>query len=586
MMSWKPLFFLFLFFSAHALAQVQFNAVPSKTTLGLNERLRVDFTMNQDGDNFVPPSFEGFTVVAGPNQSVSQAWINGKRSYSKTYSYYLAPERKGNFTIRQAEITIDGSVYKTTPIEITVTAAVNTPTDGDNSTYVASENLHLVAEISETEPYLNEAITVVYKLYVSPRINVTDWHQMENPAYRDFWSQNIDIRQLQVQNGTFQGEPYRYVVLRKTVLYPQKTGELNIEPLTLSISVEVPSNRRDIFGNRFYESVEKVVSAGNRTIDVKPLPQEGRPPGFTGAVGRNLQLEVDLSKTKLKATESLEATVSVRGSGNLKLFDLPPLQVPASMEKYEPEYSQDIETDLRGMHGSVSNTYTLVPQSKGKYPIPPVTFSYFDLGTGTYRTLNSEELLIEVEAAPAGVASETPSDTEKGTVLPEVEQFRYIKLEADLVDSDRKPFLTTPLFWSLYLGPLLLLPLAILLRRKKRQKDQDIRGNRMRKADKMARKYLSEARRNLGDQKKFYDSLERALHNYLKARLHIQTSEMSKERIEDLLLSKGVRPETVQSFIEVVRSCEFARYTPTSQVAMKQDYEKSVQVISEIDKQV
>lgn len=585
-MSWKPLFFLFLFFSAHALAQVQFNAVPSKTTLGLNERLRVDFTMNQDGDNFVPPSFEGFTVVAGPNQSVSQAWINGKRSYSKTYSYYLAPERKGNFTIRQAEITIDGSVYKTTPIEITVTAAVNTPTDGDNSTYVASENLHLVAEISETEPYLNEAITVVYKLYVSPRINVTDWHQMENPAYRDFWSQNIDIRQLQVQNGTFQGEPYRYVVLRKTVLYPQKTGELNIEPLTLSISVEVPSNRRDIFGNRFYESVEKVVSAGNRTIDVKPLPQEGRPPGFTGAVGRNLQLEVDLSKTKLKATESLEATVSVRGSGNLKLFDLPPLQVPASMEKYEPEYSQDIETDLRGMHGSVSNTYTLVPQSKGKYPIPPVTFSYFDLGTGTYRTLNSEELLIEVEAAPAGVASETPSDTEKGTVLPEVEQFRYIKLEADLVDSDRKPFLTTPLFWSLYLGPLLLLPLAILLRRKKRQKDQDIRGNRMRKADKMARKYLSEARRNLGDQKKFYDSLERALHNYLKARLHIQTSEMSKERIEDLLLSKGVRPETVQSFIEVVRSCEFARYTPTSQVAMKQDYEKSVQVISEIDKQV
>ncbi len=586
MMSWKPLFFLFLFFSAHALAQVQFNAVPSKTTLGLNERLRVDFTMNQDGDNFVPPSFEGFTVVAGPNQSVSQAWINGKRSYSKTYSYYLAPERKGNFTIRQAEITIDGSVYKTTPIEITVTAAVNTPTDGDNSTYVASENLHLVAEISETEPYLNEAITVVYKLYVSPRINVTDWHQMENPAYRDFWSQNIDIRQLQVQNGTFQGEPYGYVVLRKTVLYPQKTGELNIEPLTLSISVEVPSNRRDIFGNRFYESVEKVVSAGNRTIDVKPLPQEGRPPGFTGAVGRNLQLEVDLSKTKLKATESLEATVSVRGSGNLKLFDLPPLQVPASMEIYEPEYSQDIETDLRGMHGSVSNTYTLVPQSKGKYPIPPVTFSYFDLGTGTYRTLNSEELLIEVEAAPAGVASETPSDTEKGTVLPEVEQFRYIKLEADLVDSDRKPFLTTPLFWSLYLGPLLLLPLAILLRRKKRQKDQDIRGNRMRKADKMARKYLSEARRNLGDQKKFYDSLERALHNYLKARLHIQTSEMSKERIEDLLLSKGVRPETVQSFIEVVRSCEFARYTPTSQVAMKQDYEKSVQVISEIDKQV
>src|SRR5690606_25681015 len=141
-----------------------------------------------------------------------------------------------------------------------------------------------------------------------------------------------------------------------------KTGKLNIEPLTLNVSVEVPGNRRDIFGNRFYENVDKVVAAGNRTIEVKPLPEEGRPADFTGAVGKNLRLKVNTNKTELRATESLQATVEVTGQGNLKLFDLPPLTVPASMEQYEPEYLEKVNTNLSGMQGSISNTYTLVPQ--------------------------------------------------------------------------------------------------------------------------------------------------------------------------------------------------------------------------------
>ncbi|NJW54766.1 BatD family protein, partial [Salinimicrobium oceani] len=163
----------------------------------------------EDGDNFTPPQFSDFTVVGGPNQSVSQSWVNGKKSFSKTYSYFLAPKKRGNLTIGQAEITIEGTVYKTSPVQVEVTAAVDQPTDGENSEYIASESIHLVAEISNTNPYLNEAITVVYKLYVSPRINVSDWRQIDNPKFSDFWSQNIDIRRLEVENGTYNGEPYR-----------------------------------------------------------------------------------------------------------------------------------------------------------------------------------------------------------------------------------------------------------------------------------------------------------------------------------------------------------------------------------------
>ena len=311
------LIFLTLFLATIqlAVAQVKFEAKVSKKKLGINERLRVDFEMNQDGDNFRPPAFSGFTVVGGPNQSISNSWINGKRSYAKTFSYFLEPTRRGKFTIKQAIIEIDGQTYKTLPVTVEVTSAVDKPKDGNNTDFVASENLHLVAEVSKSNPYLNEAITVVYKLYVSPRISVSNWRELDNPKYSDFWSQAIDMKQLKIENGEYKGEPYRYVVLRKSVLYPQKTGKLNIAPLSLTVSVDVPTNRRDIFGRRLESTVNKTIAAGNRTINVKALPLEGRPDDFSGAVG-SFDFKVTTSKKELDDTESLDAKVIVSGNGN------------------------------------------------------------------------------------------------------------------------------------------------------------------------------------------------------------------------------------------------------------------------------
>lgn len=579
---------IFLTFTNFAFAQVQFEAKASKNKLGINERLRVDFEMNEDGDNFKPPSFENFTVVGGPNQAVSNSWINGKRTYSKTYSYFLAPKQRGTFTIGQAEIVIDDEVYKTLPIKVEVTEAVEQPTDGNNSEFIASENLHLVAEISKASPYINEAITVVYKLYVSPQISVSNWREIDNPTFRDFWSQNIDIGQLQVEEGEYQGEPYRYVVLRKTVLYPQKTGELQIEPLTLNVSVDVPTEQKSFFGGRVYTSVEQIVAAGKRTINVKPLPEDEKPADFTGAVGRNLKLSVTTNKTSLDATESLQAKVEVSGSGNLKLFDLPSLSVPSSLEMYEPEYSERVQTTLSGMRGSKSNTYTLVARQKGEVPLPALSFSYFDLDSRSYKTLTSEEILIDVKTGPLNIpaAGVLASEGDKQRIKPISDQFKYIKLNTNIRSASQSQFLGTPLFWSLFLAPALCIPLLILFGKKRIAQANDIKGNRIRRANKLARKYLSEAKKNLGNQTEFYVHLERALHNYLKAKLHIPTSEMSKERIKELLQSKGVREELALEFNALLSSCEFARYTPTTEVGMNQDYEKAVRVISEIDKQV
>ncbi len=577
----------FLCLSNLVLGQVSFEAKASKTKLGINERLRVDFQMNQDGDNFRPPSFDSFRVVGGPNQSVSNSWVNGKRSYSKTYSYFLEPTRRGTFTIGQAEITIDGEIYKTVPIEVEVTEAVDRPTDGNNSEFIAAENLHLVAEVSNTNPYLNEPITVVYKLYVSPRITVSNWREIDVPTYGDFWSQNIDIRELSVKNGEFRGEPYRYVELRKTILYPQKTGELEIEPLALSVSVEVPTERRSFFGGRIYTTVDRTVAAGSRTINVKPLPSEGRPADFTGAVGRDMKFEVTTNKTSLDATESLQAEVKVTGKGNMKLFTLPELVVPVSIERYEPEHIENVQTNLGGMQGSVADRYTLVPGAKGDYPLPPISFSYFDLDSKSYKTLTSEEILINVESGPlvAGGSGGVTRSANKVPVIADA-NFRYIKLNTTLKPIGSSSFLGSILYWSLMSLPVLLIPLLIFIGKKREVYANDIRANKIRKADRLAKRYLSEARKNLGDQNLFYDSLERALHNFLKAKLHLPTSEMSKDRIEDLLREKGAKDENINEFTQILKNCELARYAPTSDVEMNRDYGKAVQVISAIDKQL
>ncbi len=570
-------------------AQVKFEAKVSKKRLGLNERLRVDFEMNADGDNFNPPNFEGFRVIGGPNQSISNSWINGKRSYSKTYSYFLSPQKKGSLTVGQATIDIKGQTYKTVPIPVTITAAVSKPKDPNDADYLASENVHLVAEISKTNPYLNEAITVVYKLYVSQEVSITsNWREINSPKYADFWSQNIDSRgNYKIYEGKYQGEDYRYVVLRTTVMYPQKTGKLEIEPLTLDVPIDVPSKRRDLFNRPLMTRVNKTISAGNRTINVRPLPEEGKPANFTGAVG-DFKFDVATNKRKLDANESLELAVRVSGRGNMKLFDLPQLKLPSSLEVYEPERNDDIKTQRNGMSGTVIENYTVVPQYKGNYPVRPISFSYFNPKTETYETLSSEEIVIEVENGPVnGDTTATNVQTAKGKEPVNLldDQFEYLKLEGDLEPIESKNFFQSTLFWSLLATPFLIIPLFILIGRGRKRRLADVDGNRLRKANQLAKKYLGEAKKNSGDKVKFYESLERALHNYLKAKLDIETSEMSKEHISTILSDHKVEPSVVSEFMQLLKSCEFARYAPASTNTIQKDYDTAVGTISNIDKQ-
>jgi len=591
MMSIKAFRFLFILFLGVAFsvqAQITFDAQVSKKRLGINERLRVDFKMNENGDNFIPPSFTNFLVVSGPQQAVNRSWVNGVSSFSKTYTYFLTPKKKGKITIEQESITIQGEEYKTTPIQIEVTEAVEKPNDPNNIDYLTDENIQLVAEISDTTPYLNEGITIVYKLYFRNPISITDVQELESPSYGDFWSTKINIGRAQVNpRGSYKGEPYNEVVWQKVVLYPQKSGKLILEPLTLNLSLSVPSNRRDLFGRRILTQGQKTITAGKRTLNVRPLPTEGQPENFSGAVGQ-FDFDVILSKDALKASESFQAKIKVNGKGNLNLFTLPRINVPNTLEVYEPERTENIKTSLAGMQGSVEELYTIVPQYQGKYPIPPVQFSYFNPSTKSYQTLRSQELLVDVFDGPtAGTKPQnTLSLNSKMPVGGAESSFRFIQLETKLMPIKTKAFWMSLNFWILLGIPFLILILAYLFKRFVLEKAEDSSSAKQRLASRLAKKYLSSAKKAFNNQIEFYEALERALHNYLKAKLKIETSELSKAKIEELLLAKKVEEQLAKDFIEVIENCELARYSPGSAGSIQADYERAGRVMATIDRQL
>ncbi len=566
-------------------AQVEFTAKVSKKKLGLNERLRIDFEMNQDGDNFEPPSFEGFRVLGGPNQSISNSWINGKRSYSKTYSFFLAPLKKGVATIGQAAIEVDGERYKSLPVEVVVTEAVEIPKDGNNADYLASENVHLVAEVSNTNPYLNEAITVVYKLYVSNQVSITsNWREIDSPKYADFWSQNLDQKgQLQIYEGQYRGEDYRYVVLRTAVLYPQKTGELSIEPLTLDVPIDVRSNRRDFFGRFMTTRVNKTISAGRRTINVKPLPLENRPEDFTGAVGF-FDFDSSISRSELDAQESLEYSVTVRGEGNLKLFELPKPQFPNAFEVYEPARNDKISTRTSGMRGSVSEVYTLVPQNQGTYPLPPLSFSYFDPNLERYITKTTQDHIVSVINGPAQESAlQNNERADTNLVVVDTDRFSYIKLQSDWLARNPAPWFGTWAYWRWVLGLLIFLPLWFVLSAIRNRYLGDTTSRDLRKRKRLIAQYLSQAKAEQQNPTAFYAALERSLHLFLKAQLKLETSGLSKENIRALMTQRTLTQDAIDRLIGLIERCERARYAPTTAVDVQNDYNEAQEVIALIN---
>lgn len=557
----------------------------SKNKLGVNQRLRIEFSIDkQGGDNFSPPKFTNFRVVGGPSQSVSQSWINGKVTFSQSYTYIIQPKRKGAFSIASASIKIGGKFIKSEPVKVIVLDPVEIPKNPNDPNYVAQQNIHLVAEISKANPYVGEGIYVEYRLYVSENVSVYDTSISEAPKYNGFWNQDIKVNGFPVKMGKYNGEKYRYIVLQKALLIPTKTGKLSIDPMRMDIVIGVPSGRADFFGNAITKNIRREFASTKKIIRPKTLPLEGKPANFAGAVG-DFNFSVALSKDILKANETSQVQVKISGKGNLKLFELPTVETPAELEMYQPERKERVRVNASGLSGAVTDTYTVVPLYKGKYKIPSISFSYFNPKEKKYKTIATEDFFVDVQEGKELITLDT-SFVIKQEVVSTGKNFRYIATKTNFVTAKKIDFFKSNLFYVLFLLPLIAIPIGVFIGKKNEERSNDIMGNKARKAEKLAKKYLSKAQKQLGKKEAFYEALERALHNYLKAKLGVETAEISKERITEILKGKNVEATAIHQFIEVLKNSDFARYTPFTATEMKEEFERAKAVIVQLDKQL
>ncbi|MDA8630010.1 BatD family protein [Flavobacteriaceae bacterium] len=560
-------------------SQVNFDVSVSKSKLGLNERFRVDFVMNQNGDNFSPPKFENFQIIGGPNQSIKTSYVNGERNFSKTYSYFLKPLKKGRLKISQASIEIDNEIYKSLPIEVLITDSVKQPSDAVTQ-YYNDDDIELRALISKGSPFLNEPITVVYKLYYKAPINISDARETETPKFKDFWSQTIKIPQLKVQREVYKGQNYNVVEWRKVVLYPQRVGELEISPLSLNLVLDVPTDKRDFFGNVIYDQTSQLISTGMRRINVKNLPSQGKPDSFSGAVGE-FEFDVILNKNSLRATESFQAELKVKGSGNLKLFDLPNILVPNSMELFDPEREELISTNLSGMSGSISKLFTIIPRFQGNFPIEEVEFSYFNPETEKYKILKSPRLTIDVYDGPA--LSNTITN-DNSNIITSDDSFRFIKIKGNLREIKNDIFFESKLFYALVTSPfaLLLSLLALTIYRRNRMESSD---ELIRIEERQINKMIESAKDSVGDKILFYDKIEKAIIKSLIVKFSIRMESLKKDKIEQIGEEKGLSRNDITLIIRLIENCEKARYSQSSDSIMNKDLEyarKSIYAILKV----
>jgi len=599
--------FLALFTSIATWAQFQIRTQVSSQSIGINQVIEVRFVMNDDGDDFKRPSFENFDILGGPNPSISYVSVNGRNSMEKSFSFFVQPKKKGNLIIGSASVVFEGKQYKSQQVTIHVGDAVQEqprPQQRRRDPFAAffeeeedfynrqrqqqqlpknmGQGIHLVAKISKTSAYVNEPVTIEYGLYVSDQAGFNTMAVKNMPKYENFWNHMIEQKQQNVTRATLNGKSYRYLALQKAVLLPQKDGTLKIDPLEIELDEQYYTGRADVFGAPEIGIRKKVYSSGSKTIQVKQLPLDSQPAGYTGAVG-SYQFTVQANKTSVKANEPLELILTVQGKGNLDLLTLPKPVAPTALELYDPEKINRVNKSISaGMEGSKAEKYVIVPQYKGTYTIEPITFSYFDTVSKTYKTITSQPITIEVTDGP-----ELPTNASmnnKAEVVSDKMQMQPLNKNIEWFNGN---FITqNKSFYAWWLAPLLLLPIVFLAKKVSDKKAGDVSGNKLKASNKLAKKYLSAAKTQIGNKEAFYEALERCLHNYLKAKLKIETTEMSNDTITELLQNNQINSEDISTFISIKTTCEMARYAQMDIQTMQNDYDLAVQLINSIDKQI
>ncbi|EHQ30170.1 BatD family protein [Mucilaginibacter paludis] len=597
------IFIILLFCTGSLLAQdVRFTASVSKSQVGTGEQFEVTFSLNSNGDRFNPPNFSGFEVLSGPNESTSMTSINGNMSSSVSVSYVLVATREGTFTIGPASAVVNGKQLTTNPIKIKVvkgqpvqqnSAQAQGGQDNDIAPAASgdlSKDLFIKASVDKTNVYLGEQINVSYKLYT--RVALVANNLDKAPELNGFWSQDVKSDQQNVawKEEIYKGARYKVAEIKQTILFPERSGNLTIDPLAMTFVARQAMPARDIMEQMFggaYKDVKVKLQSTPVTIHVKPLPEAGKPAGFTGAVG-SFTVDASVDKKELKANEALNYKLKITGSGNIKLLKEVNINPPTDFEKYDPKVTDTISETTRGVSGSRILTYLLIPRHQGNYTIEPVLFSYFNPATNRYVTLSTKAFPIKVNKGIDGgnVTSFAPSDRQDVKLLNK--DIRYIKTSAPDLYRDGEMFYgSAGFYFLLLLGPLLFLG-AYIYRKKDEENNADIVKVKSRRANKLAARHMANAQTQLadGNTQAFYEAVSRGMYGYLSDKLNIPAANLNQENIAAELKSRSVDDGLVNKLINTLELCEMARFAPVSGVSQQEVFDGAKSMINDIETKI
>lgn len=587
---------------------VEFKAsAPAQVIIG--RPFQLSYSVNQRAKDLRAPEFTDFDYVAGPytSQSSSTSFVNGKRtsSFQMTYTYTLLASKEGSFTIPPATIKVDGEQYTSNGVRITVLpadepaqtnanrqshTAGTTASQQNESQTISSENIFMRTLVSKTKVHEQEAILLTYKLYFAG----VDVAQLTNntrlPEFKGFLKQELEMSEIQTELEHYNGRNYQTAVLYRTLLFPQRSGDIVIDPAQFEALLRVQNRAqvRSIFDDFFnsYTTVTKALQSPGITINVSALPA-GKPLGFCGGVGQ-FNISSSISSTELQANEAVTLTVTIQGAGNMKLLKTPAVDWPEGFEVYDPKVTNNFSVTTSGVSGTKTIEYLAIPRAGGVYTIPAIQFAYYDTQADAYRSLATPEYTLNIARSTNEESGAAVVNTyvQKENIQQLGSDIRYIYTGELKAASNRNSIsFGTLLFWLFYAIPLSIAALMFIVFRKRIKENADVTRMRYKKANKVAQRRLKVAEQLLQQNKKeaFFEEIERAAWTYLSDRLSIPTAQLNKENIAQILTEKAVPDATVKQMLHVLSTAEFARYAPTSDSAMHELYEDTIKIINQLE---
>ena len=571
---------------------------PSQVQNGENFRLTYTVNTSNASDFRIGEIPEALEIITGPYTSEKSNFqmVNGHTSSSSsiTYTYILCANKNGSFTIPAARVHANGKTITSNPLKVTVSGKAagtgNAPKMHDDyddrpqmraaGTPISGSDLFIKVSANKQRVHEQEPILLTYKVYT-----LVDLTQLEGkmPDLTGFHSQEVKMpQQKSFHIESVNGRNYRCVTWSQYVMYPQMTGDLEIPSITFNGTVIQQNRNVDPFeaflnGGSGYVEVKRSIKAPGLKIHVDPLPK--RPDNFSGGVGK-FNISGQLNKTEVKANDPITVRVVVGGVGNLKLIKQPVVNFPKDFDKYDPKVTDKTKLTANGVEGNMIYDFLAVPRNQGKYTIPPVEFTYYDVAANAYKTIKTQAFELEVEKGDGNGGTAVDFTDEKNQDIHAIKTGKVVRKDAASL------FFGSASYWIVLALLLAAFIALMIIFRRRAIENADIVKMRGKKANKVANKRLRAAHKLMvaGKQGEFYDEVLRALWGYMGDKLNIPVSELSHDNIADKLAEHHVDEQTVNSFIEALDECEFERYAPGDAAGnMNKTYESAATAIEKIE---